>query len=137
MAAAGFFSTGLQDSGPRYGMAVAVFLICALARLLLHPLLGTAGSFSFFLLGSTVASLVGGFGPGLLVTILGGVAGTFFISGASIPSPLVQTSAIVQLIAFGTIGASISLFGGFYRERTRELHENQQQLEAVFRARAT
>ena len=40
---------------------------------------------------------------------------------------------IVQLLTYGTVGASISLFGGFYRERTRELHENQQQLEAVFR----
>jgi PAS domain S-box-containing protein len=133
MAAAALFSAGLQDSGPRYGMAVAVFLVCALARLLLHPLLGTAASFSFFLLGSTVASLVGGFGPGLLVTILGGIAGAFFVSGASIPSPPVEASVIVQLVTFGTIGASISLFGGFYRERTRELHENQQQLEAVFR----
>ena len=127
MAAAGLFSAGLQDTAPRYGMAVAVFLICALARLLLHPLLGTAGSFGFFLLGSTVASLVGGLGPGLLVTILGGIAGTFFVSGSA------EASVIVQLATFSAIGASISLFGGFYRERTRELHENQQQLEAIFR----
>jgi PAS domain S-box-containing protein len=129
MAAAGLFSAGLQDTAPRYGMAVAVFLICALARLLLHPLLGTAGSFGFFLLGSTVASLVGGFGPGLLVTILGGIAGTFFVSGSA-PA---EANVIVQLATFSAIGASISLFGGFYRERTRELHENQQQLEAIFR----
>jgi len=130
MAAAGLFSTGLHGPGPRYGVAVAVFLVCALVRLLLHPLLGIAGSFSFFLLGATVASLLGGFGPGLLVTILGGVAGTYFLAG----SPVLDTvGLIVQLLTYGTVGASISLFGGFYRERTRQLHESKQQLEAVFR----
>jgi PAS domain S-box-containing protein len=133
MAAAGLFSTGLQEPAPRYGMAVAVFVVCGLVRLLLHPLLGIAGSFSFFLLGATVASLVGGFGPGLVVTTLGGIAGTFFLSGSSILDSPVSAGPIVQLLTYGTVGASISLFGGFYRERTRELHENQQQLEAVFR----
>ena len=133
MAAAGLFSTGLQEPAPRYGMAVAVFVVCALVRLLLHPLLGIAGSFSFFLLGATVASLVGGFGPGLVVTTLGGIAGTFFLSGSSILDLPISAGPIVQLLTYGTVGASISLFGGFYRERTRELHENQQQLEAVFR----
>ena len=86
MAAAGLLA-GLQNPGPRYGMAIVVFVVCALVRLMLHPLLGIAGSFSFFLLGSTVASLVGGFGPGLLVTILGGVAGSFFLSGSPVFSP--------------------------------------------------
>lgn len=132
MAAAGLAS-GLQNPGPRYGMAIVVFVVCALVRLLLHPLLGIAGSFSFFLLGSTVASLVGGFGPGLLVTILGSVAGSFFLSGSPVFSAPFSAGLIVQLITYGTIGASISMLGGFYRERTRQLEENQQQLEAVFR----
>jgi PAS domain S-box-containing protein len=114
-------------------MAIAVFVVCGLVRLLLHPLLGVAGSFSFFLLGSAVASLLGGFGPGLLVTILGGVAGSFFLSGSPVLYPPFSAGPIVQLLTYGTVGASISLFGSFYRERTRELHENQQQLEAVFR----
>jgi len=124
---------GLRDPRPRYGIAVAVFLVCALLRLLLHPLLGVAGSFSFFLLGATIASLVGGLGPGLVVTILGGMAGLFFVSGTNVLYPPFAPGPIVQLLTYGTVGAAISLFGGFYRERARELRENQQQLEAVFR----
>ncbi len=114
-------------------MAMAVFIVCGVARLLLHPLLGIAGSFSFFLLGSTIASLLGGFGPGLLVTILGGVAGSFFLSGSPVFGPAFSTGSLVQLVTYGVIGASISLFGGFYRQRTRELQDNQERLEAIFR----
>src|SRR6187200_2046870 len=77
-------ASGLQNPWRRYGVALAVFGICAVVRLLLHPVLGTVGPFGFFLLGSTVASLLGGFGPGLLVTVLGGLAGALVFSGSPV-----------------------------------------------------
>ena len=121
-------ASGLKNPWRRYLLALAVFGVCAVIRLLLHPVLGTVGPFGFFLLGSTIASLLGGFGPGLLVTVLGGVAGALVFSGSPVLGEI-----IAPLVIYGVIGASISLVGGFYRERTRELQVSQQRLEAVFR----
>jgi PAS domain S-box-containing protein len=126
------FSEGLKNRRSRYGIAAAIFIGCLALRLALRPLLGSTSPFGFFYIASTVASLAGGLGPGLAATLLGAVAGTFFLSYPWSISEI-GSAGIIQLVVYLSIGTCISLFGGFYRQRTRELHESQQQLEAVFR----
>jgi PAS domain S-box-containing protein len=132
-AAAVQFSEGLKNTRSRYGFALAVFLVCLAIRFALQPLLGNSGPFGFFLIGSTVASLAGGFGPGLFATALGAAAGTFFLSNPSWSINEIGSAEVVPMTVYLAIGTSISLFGGFYRQRTGELRDSQQQLEAVFR----
>jgi PAS domain S-box-containing protein len=132
-AAAVQFSEGLKNTRSRYGLALAVFLVCLTIRFALQPLLGNSGPFGFFLIGSTVASLAGGFGPGLFATALGAAPGTFFLSYPSWSINEIGSAEVVPMMVYLAIGTSISLFGGFYRQRTGELRDSQQQLEAVFR----
>jgi PAS domain S-box-containing protein len=127
------FPGGLESTRSRYSIAAAVFIGCLAFRLALQPLLGSTASFGFFYIGSTVASLAGGFGPGLFATVLGAGAGLFFLSPPSWSISGIGSAGLVQLAVYLSIGTCISLLGGFYRQRTRQLHESQQQLEAVFR----
>src|SRR5438045_3374632 len=68
----------------RYGLAIAAIALVLAARALLAPILHDEAPYLFFVPAILVAAGVGGFGPGLLATVLGLMLGSLFV--ASFPS---------------------------------------------------
>jgi signal transduction histidine kinase len=110
----------------RYGAALLAVTAAALLRLALQPYQGATPPYNTFFLAVVAAAAVGGFGPGLVATILGAVVG---ISLALRPTvePLAQPLALgtvgeqVRLLIYLLSGLGTSLIaGGMYRAR-REL----------------
>src|SRR5205807_2437575 len=105
----------LRRSLTNYGLAVAVTLLGFAVRRMLDPVLTVQATYIFFTPAIIVASAVGGFGPGLLATVLG-VAGGLYFSG-DFPAPNVRDLA--SAAAFGAIGFGIAWFGGWFRRNRR------------------
>jgi two-component system sensor kinase FixL len=105
----------LRHNATNYGLAVAVTLLGFAVRRMLDPVLTVQATYIFFTPAIIVASAVGGFGPGLLATVLG-VAGGIYFSG-DLPDPTQRE--ITSAAAFGTIGFGIAWFGGRFRRNRR------------------
>jgi len=69
---------GLRRSATDYALALAVSLLGFAVRRMLDPVLTDQATYIFFTPAIIIASAVGGFGPGLLATVLGVVGGLYF-----------------------------------------------------------
>ena len=91
-----------------YGVALLVTMAAALLRWALQPVMGASSPYITFYLAVVGAAAAGGFGPGILVTILGAICG-----GAMLGMPtLVQPAEQVRLIIYLISGVGISLIAG-------------------------
>jgi PAS domain S-box-containing protein len=109
-----------QSPVARYGIAVVLIAIAIASRLALDPVVGTYFPFFTIFFATLLASLYGGFGPGLLATCLGTILGarlllpprdTFFVEGFDN-----QGSLLIYML----LGIGISGLGGIMRtSRTR------------------
>jgi two-component system cell cycle sensor histidine kinase/response regulator CckA len=90
----------------RYGVAVLAVGIAVLCRAPLEGVLGSRSAFLLFTLAVMLSGWYGGFKPGLLATVLGGLAGTFLFLDprAAVPNLL----QLLQLGLFLMVGAGIS-----------------------------
>jgi two-component system sensor kinase FixL len=103
-----------RQAATDYALAVGVTLLGFAVRRMLDPVLTVQATYIFFTPAILVASAGGGFGPGLVATLLG-VAGGLYFSG-DIPAPTAPEMASAG--AFGAIGFGIAWFGGrFHRYR--------------------
>jgi DNA-binding CsgD family transcriptional regulator len=97
--------------GPRrlgYVLATAAVIVATLVRALLLTGSDDVSPFQTFILAVIAAGLLGGFGPGLWATLLGGLIGTWLwlppLGTLSIPAP----DDLVRLLLFVAAGAAIS-----------------------------
>ncbi|MBI4275330.1 MAG: PAS domain S-box protein [Rhizobiales bacterium] len=95
-----------------YAIALALIASAFVVRLAVGPALGEEIPFLFFVPVLLVAGWIGGFGPGLLATLLGLVIGLYF-SGPELTQP-----EIVGAAAFAVIGLGTAWLG----ERLRRAH---------------
>src|SRR6266404_2728073 len=63
----------------RFGFAIAVFLVSGFLRVLLHPILGLTVLYSTFFAGIMLSAWYGGLYPGLVTTVLSGIAALVFL----------------------------------------------------------
>jgi two-component system sensor kinase FixL len=98
-----------------YALALAVSLLGFAVRRMLDPVLTVQATYIFFTPAIIIASAVGGFGPGLLATVLG-VAGGLYFSGDFLDPRLRD---LTSAAAFGAIGFGIAWFGGRFRRNRR------------------
>src|SRR4051812_33757011 len=91
----------------RYILAALLTLLALALGLLGRRTLGPSATYSFFLLSVMLSSWVGGFGAGILATVLGTIAADYFLV-----SPLyaltLDVSHLVQLSAFMASAGVIS-----------------------------
>src|SRR5215468_590436 len=90
----------LRRSVSNYALAVAVSLLGFAVRRMLDPVLTVQATYIFFTPAIIIASAVGGFGPGLLATVLG-IAGGLYFSGGLLETHLRD---LTSAVAFGAIG---------------------------------
>jgi two-component system cell cycle sensor histidine kinase/response regulator CckA len=90
----------------RYGLALLAVAIAVLCRAPLEGVLGHRSAFPLFTLAVMLSGWYGGFKPGMLATVLGGLAGTFLFldPGVGVPDPL----QLWQLGLFLVVGTGIS-----------------------------
>lgn len=114
----------------RYCAAVAVVTLVTVLRWPLSPLLGNSVPFLLYVPAVAVAGWFGGFGPGLVATILSGYcAKTWFFPPFGSFS-LDNWPAAFRLGMFLFSGSVISYVCGLLHRRTEELECEKKQLEA-------
>jgi len=100
-----------RREAPGYLLAVALSLLAFAVRRMLDPVLTAQATYIFFTPPILIASAVGGFGPGLVATVLS-IAGGFYFAG-DLHAP--NFPELVSAGAFGLIGFGIAWFGGRFR----------------------
>lgn len=115
------FSRRPQTRLTRYILAVGVVAIAAVARYLLQAFFGTKYVFITYYPATVLAAAIGGFGPGVLATILSGVTAHLIVFDMG--KTLVFGSDDAWALAlFSTMGLSISaLAQALYHARHRHL----------------
>ena len=122
-----------------YVIAAGSPLILVLLRMSLRPVLKDSGPFLFFAPAVMVSAWYGGFGPGMLATILGAVLGDYFFVG-----PIgfdVDSLSLARVVVFLFVGTQISWLSDALlnansrlearvRERTAELEFQKTLLES-------
>lgn len=111
----------------RYATAPVAVALALAVRELLSPALHSSTLSLYFIPPVLFAAWIGGLWPGLIATLLGAVCALFLIAD----SPSLTQAAIINTIAFITIGAGVS-WGGELLRRGRQ-RANAMTREAVAR----
>jgi PAS domain S-box-containing protein len=112
----------------RYGVAVCISLAVIALRGALQPMLGGSLPLELLTLAVLISAWWGGFGPGLLATVLCALAGEGFFLTASGGVLARPASELIHLGGFAITGVAISaIAGALHRAFLRE----QQQTEAL------
>ncbi len=126
-----FLATGQARHWPRwsvYGFALAATVAMLLLRMTLAPSFGERPLLILLMLPIVFSSLLGGMGPGLLATVLAGVAAAWFIpptAAFALDAGYDQFQWIILIVN----GVLVSLLAGW-------LHRTRDQLEAERQAQA-
>ncbi len=95
----------------RYAWTVLA-VVCTLAiRLALDPMLADRAPYMFFFLTILVVKRLWGRGPGLLATLLGGIAAWYFLLEPRFSFAIAHRVDALNLIAYFAVGAGISFLG--------------------------
>ncbi|HZQ12955.1 MAG TPA: PAS domain S-box protein [Pseudolabrys sp.] len=100
----------------QYGAAIALVVAAWSVREVLAPVLPHETRYIYFVPPVLIAAWIGGFGPGMVATVLSAVS-SFLITDA----PPVSSATLVNLVAFGIIGIGVSWGGELLRRNQREM----------------
>ena len=102
----------------RYGFACLTVAAALLLRLALWPLLGSDVPFLFLLPAVMYCAWYGGAGPGLLATLLSGLAGWCFLLEPQFSLAVVKPADVTGIFLYLSLGAALSkLIAGFHRAK--------------------
>ena len=96
----------------KYAVAITAPVVALFLRLPLTPYLGEKIPFSTFFLATAVSAYIGGFVPGLLSTVLGGLLAALFIIPRFGSMFFTDTVDCVAWFVFLAVSAIISYFAG-------------------------
>src|SRR5438874_13557540 len=103
-----------------YGVALLATVSCLLIRWPLWPVLGDAVPHMTFFPAVMIAAYFGGFGPGMLATLLSAAAANYFVAGWLAALPIQKVRDVAALILFLLVGTIISgLCESLHRARRR------------------
>src|SRR3954454_6262101 len=111
-----------------YGVAVLATGVTLVVRWLLWPVFGDAVPHMFFFPAVMLAAYYGGFGPGVLSTVLAALAANYFFTEPRYSLRINSLNAAVALPLFVLAGATISaLTESLHRARRRILADERRQ----------
>jgi two-component system sensor histidine kinase/response regulator len=120
-----------------YWVAVLAPAVSLLVRWPLWPVLGDAVPHMTFFPAVMIAAYVGGFGPGLLATILSAVAANYLIPHQDPSLQATHVNEVAALILFVLVGAIVSgLCESLHRARRRIVADERRRVEETLRAQA-
>src|SRR3954470_12978457 len=119
-----------------YGMALVATLVCLLLRWPLWPILGDGVPHMGFFPAVMIAAYYGGFGPGMLATVLSAILANLFITKdfRHLHVPIANDIAgVVLFLLTGTIISALceSLHRTQRRLLEKERHRSQEELRRV------
>ena len=104
----------------RYTIAVALAFAAAAAQALLSPIWGDSVPFLMFFPAIVLSAWMGGFGPGMVTTVLGALLANYFWLPPYHSFRLATVKELIAFITFTVIGMTISgLSETMYRSRRR------------------
>jgi PAS domain S-box-containing protein len=120
-----------------YGVAVVATALCLLIRWPLRPVLQDTVPHMTFFPAVMIAAYFGGFGPGMLATILSTIAANYFLTGQLRSFHVTSPNDVAALALFVLTGAIISgLCESLHRARHRLVaQERQRAAEALSKER--
>jgi len=118
--------TSDRSATVRYGAAILLVAVAALLRLGLANVLPSRFSFTTFFLAAIIASLLGGFGPGIVATALGAAVGTLILTHGTFVFP--EASDPSALVLFCVLSSCFAI--AFGAQRNTALKANKSAKEA-------
>src|SRR2546421_10356438 len=112
-----------------YGVALVVTLVCLLIRWPLWPVLGDAVPHMSFFPAVVIAAYYGGFGPGMLATVLSAILANCFLTNQLRHFRITDVNDIAGVVLFLLTGAIISFL-------SESLHRSQQRMLETERRRS-
>lgn len=109
----------------RYVFAIVAVIVAALLRAILSPILGQGVPFILFYPAVAVAAWLGGFWPGILSTVLGGLTAWYIFMPPSFSWIILDSSAAGQLIVFSLSSLFICLLAETMHQASRRAHEGE------------
>src|SRR5262249_21325932 len=104
---------------PAYVVALFVSALAALAPAIVGPLVDARLTFALFYAAVAVASWFGGFQPGILVTLVGGLTNAYFFLPPTHSLRLERSSDAAALILFVMTGVGISVLAEMAHQTLR------------------
>ena len=95
----------------RYALTILAVVCTVAIRLVFEPVLADRAPFLFFVLTIVIVKRLWGRGPGLLATLLGGIAAWYFIVEPRFSFAIPNRIDALNLAAYFAVGASISFLG--------------------------
>jgi signal transduction histidine kinase/ActR/RegA family two-component response regulator len=105
-----FTRIGHQSAWFRYGIAIGTTLIALMVRLWFDPVLGRHIAFAPFTVAVMLSAALCGSGPGVLATLLGALAGSYFWRDPRLTISVERSVEAVQFLVFLVIGSGINIF---------------------------
>jgi PAS domain S-box-containing protein len=101
----------------RYGLAVVASLLVFFLRLSLDPVLLEHSPLVLFMLPVAISAIRGGFGPGIVATLLGSLAGLYFFppTGSFTIAAEYATTGLIQLAVFISAALIVTWLGSELR----------------------
>lgn len=113
----------------RYIFAVIVIGAITLLRLGLSPILGEGVSFLIYVSAIMIATAYGGFGPGMLATLLSVIAANYFFIGSNRSLAIADLSQMARLFIFVTEGILITVVTSSLRLLRIETRAQSKQIQ--------
>ena len=115
----------------RYGFALAVVCIAIAAQKALEATIGFPHSFLLFYPSILIVSLLTGFAPAVMATVLFATAAEYFYSRPGSPYSASDETQKVGLIFFVLVGIAISWLADSLRRRANRLQEFERAVEGL------
>src|SRR5262245_21017989 len=89
----------------RYGIAVLGVIVSTVSRMLLTPSLGARLPFTTYFVTAIAVAIFLGIGPSLVITVLGGLLGTYLFI---LPARLSGNSGLIQLVPYLVVSIGLA-----------------------------
>src|SRR5688572_7341766 len=107
--------------GTRYGLAIVSVALVALLRWSLQPALADSAPLILFVLPIVLSGWYGGFGPALLATLLGTLAGAYLFIPAGRGHHQFESADIPWAVTFIIVGIGLSIFNDLLHRTRKQL----------------
>jgi formate hydrogenlyase transcriptional activator len=115
----------------QYGLALAAVIATGLARYGLDVALGFTQPFVLFYPAIMLVALIGGFGPGLLATLLSSAIAEYFFMEPLNSFAGKSARDVVGLLLFAGMGMTTCWLGDLFRRRAKRLEEFERAVEGL------
>jgi len=115
----------------RYAIAIGSALLAVLLRVVLDPLWGLRFTFTLLFPAIVVSAWLGGFGPGIVATVLCAVAAAYLWVVPPDSWAMTDTSELLGVLVFVAVGAAFSAISEAWRRTTAELRQSEDRLRVT------